>query len=75
MTKRKMFKWIGIGALLLVLGSALSLYGYGRFADRQRGPASHALPATALATPIDQVVAPLQQAHPNQTGMVILPDN
>ncbi len=74
-TKRNVFKWTGIGMLVFVLGSALSLYGYGRFADRQRGPVSHALPATAVATPIDRVVAPLQQAHADQTGMVILSDN
>lgn len=75
MTRRKIFKAIAIGVLILVLGSVLSLYGYGRFADRQRGAVSHALPATAIATPIDRVVAPLQQAHAGQTGMVILPDN
>ncbi|MBV6776184.1 phospholipase D family protein [Xanthomonas euvesicatoria] len=77
MTKRRFFKWFGIAllVLVLVLASALSLYGYGRFADRQRGPVSHVLPATAVATPIDKVVAPLQQAHADQTGMVILPDN
>ncbi|WDI92491.1 phospholipase D family protein [Xanthomonas campestris] len=75
MTKRKIFKWVGIGVLVLALGSVLSLYGYGRFADRERGPASHALPVAAQATPIDQVVAPLQQAHAGKTGMVILSDN
>ncbi|WP_126945186.1 phospholipase D family protein [Xanthomonas sp. BRIP62418] len=75
MARRKIIKWVGIGALALLLGSVLSLYGYGRFADRQRGAVSHALPATAIATSIDRVVAPLQQAHAGQTGMVILPDN
>ncbi|MCC4621684.1 phospholipase D family protein [Xanthomonas cassavae CFBP 4642] len=75
MTKRNVFKWIGIGMLVLVLGSVLSLYGYGRFADRQRGQVSHALPATAVVTAIDKVVAPLQHAHAAQTGVVIIPDN
>ncbi len=74
-TKRNVFKWFGIGMLVLVVGSVLSLYGYGRFADRQRGTMSHALPATAMVTPIDQAVAPLQQVHARQTGMVILSDN
>ncbi len=69
------FKWFGIALFLLVLASVLSLYGYGRFADRPRGPVSHVLLATAVTTPIDKVVAPLQQAHTDQTGMVILSDN
>lgn len=75
MTKRTFFKWFGIALFLLVLASVLSLYGYGRFADRPRGPVSHVLLATAVTTPIDKVVAPLQQAHTDQTGMVILSDN
>lgn len=73
--KRNVFKWIGIGMLAFMLGSVLSLYGYGRFADRQRGPASHVLPATAMVTAIDKAVAPLQQAHPAHTGVVIVADN
>ncbi|AXQ10154.1 hypothetical protein BCR61_17265 [Xanthomonas oryzae pv. oryzae] len=75
MTKRTFFKWFGIALFLLVLASVLSLYGYGRFADRPRGPVSHVLLATAVTTPIDKVVAPLQQAHTDQTGMVILSHN
>ncbi|SON89854.1 exported hypothetical protein [Xanthomonas phaseoli pv. phaseoli] len=66
MTKRKFFKWFGIALLVLVLASALSLYGYGRFADRQRGPVSHVLPAAAVATPIDKVVAHCNRRTPTR---------
>ncbi|MBN6113321.1 phospholipase D family protein [Xanthomonas bonasiae] len=72
---KKALKWSGIALAAFVLASLAALYGYGRFADRAQGPASHALPATALQTPIDRVVAPLTAAHPGHSGMVILPDN
>ncbi|WP_369980460.1 phospholipase D family protein [Xanthomonas bundabergensis] len=72
---KKALKWSGIALAACVLASMATLYGYGRFAERAQGPASHALPATALQTPIDRVVAPLTAAHPGHSGMVILPDN
>ncbi|UYB53656.1 phospholipase D family protein [Xanthomonas sp. AM6] len=73
--KKKALKWSGIALAACVLASLVALYGYGRFADRAQGPASHALPATAVQTPIDRVVAPLTAAHAGHSGMVILPDN
>ncbi|HBK47125.1 MAG TPA: phospholipase D family protein, partial [Xanthomonadaceae bacterium] len=72
---KKLLKWIGLALASLALVSLLSLYAYGRFAERTRGPASQALPVAAAATPIDRAVAPLVADRPGQTGMVILADN
>ena len=72
---KKAFKWIGIALLAFALASVLSLYAYGRFAERARGPVVEALPLAPAATPIDRAVAPLTAARPGQTGMVILGDN
>ncbi|HEY0332620.1 MAG TPA: phospholipase D family protein [Stenotrophomonas sp.] len=72
---RKTVKWVAIALLCLVLASLAALWSYGRFADRARGPASTALPVQAAATPIDRALAPLQDSHPGQTGMVMLSDN
>src|SRR5690606_39065564 len=52
-----------------------SLYAYGRFAERARGPVVPALRLAEAETAIDRVVAPLTAPRPGQTGMVILGDN
>ncbi|HYG06605.1 MAG TPA: phospholipase D family protein [Stenotrophomonas sp.] len=72
---RKTVKWIAFVLLALVLASLAALWSYGRFAEYARGPASHALAVDALRTPVDLAVAPQTQAHPGQTGMVLLSDN
>ncbi|MCD7099726.1 phospholipase D family protein [Stenotrophomonas sp. MMGLT7] len=72
---KKALKWIGLAFALLALASLLSLYGYGRFAERARGVESRALPPAADATPIDRAVRPLTEARPGQTGMLMLADN
>ena len=72
---RKTVKWIAIVLLALLLASVAALWSYGRFADHVRGPASHALPVRADATAVDRALTPLVQAHPGQTGMVLLSDN
>ena len=74
MTK-KTVKWIAIALLAFVLASLAALWSYGRFADRVRGPVSHALAVEGQATPVDRAVTPLTQAHPGKTGMVLLADN
>src|SRR5690606_5039417 len=55
MTK-KAFKWIGIALAVFVLASLLSLYAYGRFAERARGPVVTALPLAPADTAIDRAV-------------------
>lgn len=72
---KKAFKWVGIALAAFALASLLSLYAYGRFAERVRGPQSHVLEVRAADTPLDRAVAPLTSAHPDQTGMLILADN
>ncbi|WP_218569449.1 phospholipase D family protein [Pseudomonas sp. Hp2] len=71
---KKKLKWAGAALLLFALASLASLYGYGRFAERARGPASQALPA-ADDSPIDRVVVPLTAAHPGQAGFALVSDN
>ncbi len=75
MKARKALRWVGIALAVFATASLLSLYAYGRFAERVRGPQSHALPVEAGATALDRMIAPLLQAHPGQTGMLIVADN
>ncbi|WP_028928075.1 phospholipase D family protein [Pseudoxanthomonas suwonensis] len=72
---KKVLKWLAIGLAVFVLASVLSLYAYGRFAERARGPVSMALPMEPAATALDRAVEPLTAARPGQTGMLILGDN
>src|SRR5690606_747891 len=72
---KKVLKWLSIGLAVFALASVLSLYFYGRFAESARGGVVMALPLAGDQTPIDRAVAPLTDARPGQTGMVILGDN
>lgn len=72
---KKVLKWLSIGLAVFALASVLSLYFYGRFAESARGEVVMALPLAGDQTPIDRAVAPLTDARPGQTGMVILGDN
>lgn len=69
------FRLLGLILLTLVIASLASLYSYGRFAARVRGPASHALPVAAGATMLDRAIAPLTAAHPERTGLGLVSDN
>ncbi|WP_396615303.1 phospholipase D family protein [Lysobacter soli] len=68
-------RWIGLAVFLLAAASLLSLYSYGRFAQRARGAPSQAIAATAVQTPLDRVIAPMEQAHPGQAGLSLIADN
>lgn len=59
----------------LVAGSLLSLYAYGRFAERARGEEGHALAPVAGQTAIDRWVEPLLAAHPERNGLALQMDN
>ena len=72
---RKTVKWILVAVLAFALASLASLWSYGRFAERVRGETSHALPAGRIDGPVDRTVEAITQAHPGQTGMVMLSDN
>ena len=68
-------RWIGLAVLILAVASLLSLYSYGRFAQRARGAPSQAIEATAVQTPLDRVIAPMERAHPGQAGLSLIADN
>lgn len=68
-------RWVAAAVLLLVAASLISVYSYGRFADRARGAPSQAIAAEHVETPIDHAIAPLEQAHPGQAGLSLFADN
>jgi putative cardiolipin synthase len=55
--------------------SAVAVYSFGRFLDESLGPSGHALPPEPRATSVDRAVAPLTDAHPGATGMLLVEDN
>ncbi len=61
--------------LLLICASVLSVYSYGHFARRAQGAPGQTLPHNGPDTAIDKAVAPLADANPDQTGLVLLSDN
>ena len=72
---KKKLKWIGIALAAFVAASLLSLYAYGRFAERARGPAAYAMDVQPAGTPLDRAISPLTSARPEEAGIVILSDN
>lgn len=68
-------KFVAIAITLIALGSLLSLYTYGRFADQARGRPSKALVPDGNLTRIDQVIAPLTAAHPDESGLALVSSN
>lgn len=63
--------WIGGLAALLVLGSVLALWSYGRFARRAVGKPAHSLPPGNDA-PLDRLLAPREAAHPGASGAIFI---
>jgi putative cardiolipin synthase len=68
-------RWIGIAVFLLLAASLLSVYSYGRFAQRARGAPMQAIPAERVETALDRAIAPMEQAHPGQAGLSLIADN
>lgn len=66
--------WIMGAALLFGLASVLALWSYGRFARQARGTSSQAI-APGADSAIDQLVAPLEDAHSGQSGLAAVFDN
>ena len=66
---------IALVLLALAAVSLLSVYSYGRFAERVQGPASQALPADRIDSPLDRAIAPMTQAHPGASGLSLIADN
>lgn len=61
--------WPLAGIAALAAASAVTLASYRRFARQARGPKSFALPADGPPTALDAAFAPLERAHPGQTGL------
>ncbi|PQO22887.1 phospholipase [Rhodobacteraceae bacterium WD3A24] len=59
---------VGLAAMIMA-ASTLALWSYGRFARLARGATAHALPRQPDATPLDRIVAPLEAAHADRTGL------
>ncbi|MDT8856834.1 phospholipase D family protein [Paracoccaceae bacterium Fryx2] len=67
--------WVGVLAALIALASVAVHRSYHHFLERARGPTSAALRRGAVATALDALLAPLEQAHPGQSGLCNLLDN
>ncbi|MCC5972178.1 MAG: phospholipase D family protein [Pararhodobacter sp.] len=63
--------WISVIAAIVVLGSVVALWSYGRFARRALGPPSQALPPGEDA-PLDRLLAPHEAAHPGKSGAMFI---
>ena len=57
---------------LVAVASFISVYVYGRFAKRARGAESWSLPIGGPVTAADAAVAPLTEARPGETGVIVL---
>ncbi|HEY0504960.1 MAG TPA: phospholipase D family protein [Lysobacter sp.] len=68
-------RMVALVVLGLMAASLLSVYSYGRFAERARGAPSQALAADRVETEVDRAIAPLEQAHPGQAGLGLVADN
>lgn len=63
---------LAIFLVLLALASFISVFVYGRFAKRARGEDSWSLPVAGGMTPADRIIAPLTEARPDATGVMVL---
>lgn len=66
--------WLAGVATALALASVVALWSYGRFARRARGPQSRSIPVGSDA-PLDRMLAPLEDAHPGQSGAILSIDS
>ena len=58
-----------------LVASSVAVWFYGRFAKRARGAPSRSRPIRGAATGVDDVVAPLTEGRPGQTGIRLLDAN
>jgi len=61
--------------LLLIIGSTLSMWSWGRFAIRAQGEPSTTLASQSADTALDRLVAPQVQARPGHSGAALVTDN
>ena len=55
--------------------SAAAFYSYGRFARHAVGAPGHAIPAEGTPGAVDRTIAPLTDAHPGASGVLLVDDN
>ena len=67
--------WITAAVTLVAVASWLAHRSYRRFLQKSRGPDSTALPCAAPATPLDDLIAPFEVEHPEESGLTLLLDN
>jgi cardiolipin synthase C len=67
--------WLLAVAAAFAVASVLALYSYGRFARQARGAQSQSLPVAPEATALDRLIAPLEAAHPGESGLACVFDN
>jgi len=73
---KKKLSYIILFIVVFILASVLSVYGYGVFAKQVKGEPSQVLPIDEQAlTTLDKALIPLCEAHPEQSGLVMLQDN
>lgn len=61
--------------ILFILTSVIAVLGYAFFARKSKGKPAQALPVEPDVTLLDRLIEPQWQAHPGQTGLVLLQDN
>lgn len=64
-----------LALLLFAVFSAAAIRSVRRLTDERRGPPSHAIPPAPAATALDLAIAPLTDAHPGATGVMLVDDN
>lgn len=70
-----MLWYLGIAAVTLFIGTLVALLFYGRFVERALGEPGSALAPQDSAAPLDRILAPLEQAHPGHSGLLLVEDS
>ena len=55
--------------------SATAFYSYGRFARQSVGEPGRAIPVAGVDSVLDRTIAPLTEAHPGASGVLLVDDN
>lgn len=72
--KKKMYYFL-IFIVLFLVASFISIYSYGVFAKQVRGAPSYTLPVQSVQSFLDRAIAPHWQAHPQESGLILLKSN
>jgi cardiolipin synthase C len=61
--------------IILIAGSFLSIYSYGRFAKQAKGEPSYTLPIQDNQTKLDRSLSSAFKQHANQSSLMLITDN